>query len=171
MAGPNHDNLWFCVLWRNFGSSTMGCHGSSLCLRYISLEHSRKVRSDKRQFIFTFSIFFFFKKEELKVYHCFVCLFFFFFRLGAHYRSGEVGTEQDLQIERIISHHNYKRPYGMAHDIALLKLRKPAQINRAVNLACLPGSSGEVSDGKMCWVTGNEITFLKSSDNADFRLN
>ena len=42
----------------------------------------------------------------------------------------------------------------MAHDISLLKLRKPAQLNRAVNLACLPGSSGSVSDGKMCWVTG-----------------
>ena len=108
---------------------------------------------------------------NLKVYHCFVCLFLFFVRLGAHYRRGEVGTEQDLEIERIISHHSYKRPRGMAHDIALLKLRRPAKINRAVNLACMPGSSGQVPDRKMCWVTGNEITFLKSSDNADFCLN
>ena len=57
-------------------------------------------------------------------------------------------------MERIISHHSYKRPYGLAHDIALIKLKRPAQINRAVNPACLPGSSGAVSDGKMCWVTG-----------------
>ena len=57
-------------------------------------------------------------------------------------------------MERIISHHSYKRPYGLAHDIALIKLRKPAKINNAVNLACLPGSRGTVSDGKMCWVTG-----------------
>lgn len=48
----------------------------------------------------------------------------------------------------------------MARDIAMLKLRKPAQINRAVNLACLPGSSGRVSDGKMCWVTGNKTVIL-----------
>ena len=60
-----------------------------------------------------------------------------------------------MEVERIINHHNYKKPRGMAHDISMLKLRKPAQINRAVNLACLPVSSGEVSDGKMCWVTGN----------------
>ena len=78
-------------------------------------------------------------------------------RLGGHYRKSNVGTEQDMEVERIIDHHSYKRPYGMAHDISLLKLRSRAQINKAVNLACLPESSGEVSDGKMCWVTGNKI--------------
>ena len=57
-------------------------------------------------------------------------------------------------MERITSHPSYRRPYGLAHDIALIKLQRPAQINRAVNLACLPESSGTVSDGKMCWVTG-----------------
>jgi len=43
----------------------------------------------------------------------------------------------------------------------LLKLRGRAQLNKAVNLACLPESSEggeEVSDGKMCWVTGNTVT-------------
>ena len=44
----------------------------------------------------------------------------------------------------------------MAHDISLLKLRQPAQIGEKIGLACLPGSSEQVSDGKMCWVTGNE---------------
>lgn len=47
----------------------------------------------------------------------------------------------------------------MAHDIAMLKLRKPAKINRAVGMACLPGSSGRVPDGKRCWVTGTAETF------------
>lgn len=64
-------------------------------------------------------------------------------------------------METIISHSSYRRPYGLAHDIALIKLRGPAKINKAVNLACLPGSSGTVSDGKMCWVTGiNRREFL-----------
>ena len=75
-------------------------------------------------------------------------------RLGAHYRSRQEGTEQDFKVERIISHHSYKRPAGMAHDIAKLKLERPAKINMRVNLACLPGSSGSVSDGMRCWVTG-----------------
>ena len=78
-------------------------------------------------------------------------------RVGAHYRSGNTGDEQDFQVERIINHESYKRPRGMAHDISLLKLRQPAQLNGKVGLACLPGSSGEVSEGKTCWVTGDTI--------------
>lgn len=42
----------------------------------------------------------------------------------------------------------------MAHDTAMLKLDRPAQIKSKVNLACLPGSSGSVSEGKRCWITG-----------------
>lgn len=76
-------------------------------------------------------------------------------RLGAHRRRGDVGTEQDFQITRMISHESYRKPYGIAHDIALLKLHKPAMINRNVGLACLPPSSGSVADGKHCWVSGN----------------
>ncbi|CAH3180407.1 unnamed protein product, partial [Porites lobata] len=77
-----------------------------------------------------------------------------FIRLGAHYRSSNVGTEQDIPVEKIISHHSYRKPYGMAHDIAMVKLSRPATLNKAVNIACLPGSGGDVADGKMCWVTG-----------------
>ena len=76
--------------------------------------------------------------------------------MGAHYRSSTIGTEQDFGVERIISHESYKKPRGLAHDIAMLKLNKPAQINKAVGLACLPGHSGNVEeiDKKHCWVTG-----------------
>jgi len=75
-------------------------------------------------------------------------------RLGAHYRKGNVGTEQDISVSRIIVHNSYRRPYRYAHDIALLKLSKPAVLNKAVGLACMPASSGYVSVGKRCWVTG-----------------
>lgn len=77
-----------------------------------------------------------------------------FFRLGAHRRTDDVGTEQDIEIEEIISHKDYRKPYGMANDIAMLKLKTTAKLNRAVNLACMPVSSENVADGKMCWVTG-----------------
>ncbi|XP_074622381.1 trypsin-3-like isoform X2 [Acropora palmata] len=78
-------------------------------------------------------------------------------RLGAHYRSGNAaGTEQDFTVERIINHESYKRPRGLAHDISLLKLSKPAQLTRAVGMACLPEYSSNLTeiDGKNCWVTG-----------------
>ena len=93
----------------------------------------------------------------------FVCLFFVFFwiwSLGAHYRSGNAaGTEQDFDVERIINHESYRRPIGLAHDISLLKLSKPAQLTRAVGMACLPESSNSLTeiDGKNCWVTGKVI--------------
>ena len=78
-------------------------------------------------------------------------------RLGAHFRNGNVGTEQDFEVEKIISHQSYNSPVGLAHDIAMLKLKNQASLDDAVNLACFPESSGSVPDGKMCWVTGKKL--------------
>ena len=55
-----------------------------------------------------------------------MCFVFLFQRMGAHYRSSTTGTEQDFRVDKIINHENYKRPRGLAHDIAMLKLDKPA---------------------------------------------
>jgi trypsin len=51
-------------------------------------------------------------------------------RLGAHRRSVEVGTEQDFKIVKVITHPSYHKPLKYSNDIALLKLEKPAQLNR-----------------------------------------
>jgi len=75
-------------------------------------------------------------------------------RLGAHYRTRSTGTEQDISVSKIISHKDFNSPIRYSHDIALLKLSRPARLNKAVGLACMPGSSGYVSVGKRCWVTG-----------------
>ncbi|XP_068716593.1 transmembrane protease serine 9-like isoform X3 [Montipora foliosa] len=77
-------------------------------------------------------------------------------RLGAHYRSSTTGTEQDFTVERIINHESYRKPRGLAHDIALLKLSKAAEMTKTVGLACLPDHSNSLQeiDGKNCWVTG-----------------
>ena len=85
--------------------------------------------------------------------------------MGAHYRSSSTENEQDFEVERIINHENYKRPRGLAHDIAMLKLRKPAKISETVGLACLPAYSQDVTeiDDKDCWVTGITRTLLKTS--------
>ena len=85
--------------------------------------------------------------------------------MGAHYRSSTTGTEQDFKVEKIINHKDYKKPRGMAHDIAMLKLDRPAQINETVGLACLPPYSQNVAeiDDKSCWVTGITRTLLKAA--------
>lgn len=79
--------------------------------------------------------------------------------MGAHYRrESDMSTVQDFEIERIIMHESYKRPFGMSHDIALLKLSTPAQLNKRVALACLPDKSVDlpIDDiNKKCWITGD----------------
>lgn len=47
-------------------------------------------------------------------------------------RLEEVGSEQDFTASRVITHPSYHKPLGYSHDIALLKLEKPARLNRCV---------------------------------------
>ena len=54
----------------------------------------------------------------------------FFCRLGAHKRTSDIGSEQDLRVSKIISHPSYHKPLSYSHDITLLKLEKPAQLNK-----------------------------------------
>jgi trypsin len=66
-----------------------------------------------------------------------------------------MGTEQDVDIERIISHENYHKPITLSHDIALLKLKRPVYLNKEVGLVCLPNDNiMRIYEGKNCWVTG-----------------
>ena len=75
--------------------------------------------------------------------------------MGAHYRKKYVGTEQNIDIHKIIMHPDYNKQKFMAFDIALIKLARPAILNKAVGLACLPSDyvPGFVP-GKKCWITG-----------------
>ena len=57
-------------------------------------------------------------------------------------------------MAKIISHDSHHVPVANAYDIAMVKLKRPARLDRAVNLACLPQSGGRVKNRKMCWVTG-----------------
>lgn len=81
--------------------------------------------------------------------------------MGAHRKSGKDSHAQDFSIEKIIMHELYKKPVGLSHDIALLKLRKPATLNRYVGLACLPEEKSlpnlPIDDlSKKCWITGKD---------------
>ena len=76
--------------------------------------------------------------------------------MGAHYKYGPyIGTEQQIEVEKFILHPSFHKPKSFAHDIALIKLKRPAILTKAVGLACLP--SDEVAGfvpGKSCWITG-----------------
>ena len=79
-------------------------------------------------------------------------------RMGAHMRGNNVGTEQGFRVAKIISHPSYHKPLTNSHDIALIKLEKPALLNKAVGLVCLPDGDSPVmpndNPSKKCWVTG-----------------
>lgn len=77
-----------------------------------------------------------------------------FVRLGAHSRVSEVNTEQDFGVTKVITHPQYNRPKSLSHDIALLKLDKPARLDSYVNIACLPETIEAPVEGKHCWFTG-----------------
>ena len=79
--------------------------------------------------------------------------------MGAHSKSNKVkvGTEQDLEVEKIIIHPSYQKPKQNSNDVALLKLSKPAKLGKGVGLACIPdlGLPLPVDDlNKKCWITG-----------------
>jgi len=77
-------------------------------------------------------------------------------KMGAHYKYGaSLGTEQVIDVEKIVLHPSYHKPVRYAHDIALIKLANPAILNKAVGLACLPSDSvAGFVPGKRCWITG-----------------
>ena len=92
------------------------------------------------------------------------------FRLGAHYRTyGSVGTEQDIDVAKIIVHENYETPLYDSNDIALLNLASPAELGVGVGLVCLPDNGHQLpldDLNKSCWITGwGDLSFWGSSPN------
>lgn len=69
-----------------------------------------------------------FKKRDENQILCFQS--FLPWRLGAHKQSEMTGTEQDFTASKVIMHPAYHKPIGMSHDIALLKLDRPAVLTR-----------------------------------------
>lgn len=67
-------------------------------------------------------------------------------------------STEDFKVAKIISHPSYQKPLKYSHDIALLKLEKPATLKKAVGLVCVPDGSNPAmpidSSSKKCWITG-----------------
>ena len=90
--------------------------------------------------------------------------------MGAHYRTyGSVGTEQDIDVAKIIMHENYGTPLYDSNDIALLNLESPAELGKGVGLVCFPDTGHQLAFddlNKTCWITGwGDLSFWGSSPN------
>ncbi|XP_078366044.1 MAM and LDL-receptor class A domain-containing protein 1-like [Oculina patagonica] len=79
-------------------------------------------------------------------------------RVGAHYRTnGSVGTEQNIEVAKIIMHESYQNPLFDSNDIALLNLVNPAIVGEGVGFVCLPDTGHQLpldNLNKKCWITG-----------------
>jgi len=73
--------------------------------------------------------------------------------LGEHRLRIKEGNEQVLRPSKIIIHEHYKEGGWYHNDIALVKLKTPANLNDFVGLACLP-QKGEDEQGKNCFISG-----------------
>ncbi|XP_074647650.1 plasminogen-like [Tubulanus polymorphus] len=80
---------------------------------------------------------------------------FYKIALGKHTKTSKEPFEQLIQVSKIIIHRRYRSPTS-GHDIALIKLSRPAQLNDRVSLICLP--TAPPKPGKMCYVTGWGLT-------------
>jgi len=83
--------------------------------------------------------------------------------LGENNLGYNEGNEQIISPARIIMHERYKQGgYWYNNDVALIKLSRPAQLNKYVNLVCLP-KRGDDQQGNTCHISGWGFT-SKSSD-------
>lgn len=57
-------------------------------------------------------------------------------------------------------HKLYQTMSGYGDDIALIRLSRPAIVNNAVGIVCLPKQDNRVSIGKMCHLTGRYLGYL-----------
>ncbi|XP_008537863.1 trypsin-like [Equus przewalskii] len=80
-------------------------------------------------------------------------------RLGEHNIAVLEGTEQFISAVKIIKHPNYKS-VTTGHDIMLIKLAKPAILNKSVNTISLPSSCPKT--GTQCLISGWGSTQLSA---------
>ncbi|KAL9964706.1 hypothetical protein ACROYT_G028382 [Oculina patagonica] len=73
--------------------------------------------------------------------------------VGELHRGVNEGTEQNIPVEKIILHNNFKFDiHSLENDIALMKLKQPILFNAHVSPICLPDFDFDV--GTSCYVTG-----------------
>ncbi|XP_020917704.1 elastase-1 [Exaiptasia diaphana] len=75
-------------------------------------------------------------------------------KLGAHNRSEKEAAVQTFGIDKMDINRRFLTDKGYGYDIALIKLSRPAVLNFAVGLACLPKQDDRIPVGTTCYLTG-----------------
>jgi len=74
-------------------------------------------------------------------------------RLGDHYLVDKTADEQTIAVEKVWRHELFGKKGHRGYDVAVLKLKQPAQLNDKVNTVCLDKIQNFPA-GKQCVVTG-----------------
>jgi len=74
------------------------------------------------------------------------------FKIVLGHHSRRVSLAQQIAVSKIIIHPSYRPEYY--HDIALMKLAKPAMITRTVKTVCVPEAGERPAPGTQCYITG-----------------
>ena len=79
-------------------------------------------------------------------------VYFYFCFLGE--TSSSISPVQTIQAKYIITHPGYNKPTNLNNDIALVKLSRPALLNKYVRTVCLPRQGDDVVTGRKCYLSG-----------------
>ncbi|CAH3027357.1 unnamed protein product, partial [Porites evermanni] len=71
--------------------------------------------------------------------------------LGAHDKKND-GEVYD--VSKVEMHEDYNSWTGMKHDVAVVKLSRPAKLGKKISTICLPSQGSRVKIGAECYVTG-----------------
>jgi hypothetical protein len=75
-------------------------------------------------------------------------------RLGDFDRMRYEGREQTIGVERVLSHPDHDYPVDRNNDLALIKLKRPATLNKWVGTVCLPTAADYLHQNLRCYATG-----------------
>ncbi len=75
--------------------------------------------------------------------------------LGEHNRKANEGTEQRVNVKRIVRHEDWRE--DGPHDIAVVELGANAIFTKYITPACLPRADEEVPVGTTCFMSGKII--------------
>ncbi|XP_028406523.1 chymotrypsin-like protease CTRL-1 [Dendronephthya gigantea] len=79
-------------------------------------------------------------------------------RLGDFDRLRHEGREQTFDVEKIVSHPEHDQPVSRNNDLALVKLKRPARLNKWVGSVCLPSKADYLHKDLHCYATGWGMT-------------
>ncbi|XP_059614153.1 serine protease persephone-like isoform X2 [Phlebotomus argentipes] len=83
--------------------------------------------------------------------------------------NDDTAVAQDIAISRIINHPDYKRNRNY-HDIALIRLARPAEMNENVKPACLNTNLDDVPEHTHLVVTGWGVTSVERREKSGLLL-